>query len=205
MCGLFGWQVKHGDRRLTPLAAALMTQMVARGDDSWGYCQDGRVWKGLGEYPLNVPARSHRNALTLVAHTRSASVGPVSIPNAHPFHIGKIILAHNGGVSNWRDLNKEHKRDFEVDSMHIAAHIDEGRDVGELHGWGTVTWIREGEPHKVYVCKFNNGSFAAAKIYSGKEQLGIAWASTHDALIRSIGVAGFTSLRLVKVEDEIQY
>lgn len=42
----------------------------------------------------------------LVAHVRAASVGDVSESNCHPFHYGKFLMAHNGGVEDFDKIKR---------------------------------------------------------------------------------------------------
>jgi len=42
----------------------------------------------------------------LVGHTRSKTTGSNIRANAHPFRYGNIVMAHNGVISNWKDLIK---------------------------------------------------------------------------------------------------
>lgn len=204
MCGLLGWFTTHGERRLIPLAAALMVQMDDRGGHSWGYWADGKIWKGLGDIAEGVGARSLRNASVLMAHTRLASVGAVSIANCHPFTCGNIIGAHNGGISNHWELNKKYDRKFEVDSKHIFAQLDEGKPLSELEGYGAITWIDKARPGIVNLSRFNGGVLSAARVFSKNKQFGVVWASTQDALKRSLDAAGLDR-KWVNIENDRFY
>lgn len=54
----------------------------------------------------------------VIGHGRFATRGGVVVENAHPFKRGKIILVHNGTISNFDKLKAKHKKEgnFEVDS-----------------------------------------------------------------------------------------
>lgn len=61
----------------------------------------------------------------LMGHNRHATRGKVNTVNAHPYHVGRIVGAHNGTLdySCTRDL--ANNRDAETDSEQIMATLDE--------------------------------------------------------------------------------
>lgn len=204
MCGLFGWYLQRPDRRVVPLGAALSVLMDLRGTDSWGFyayphredkgtLTHSPIYKrGLGTFAMDVPSRGLKGFTMVMAHCRAASVGDVTVENAHPFHIGSVVGAHNGGIRNWNQLNKEYNRDFDVDSQHIFAHIDEQRPLKELHGYGAITYVHKDEPQRVHMCRWNAGTLAVARVFYGNnKRAGVVWASTLPALAQGLGAAGF--------------
>lgn len=42
----------------------------------------------------------------MVAHVRAASVGEVMESNCHPFHFGRAVMAHNGGVEEFSKIKR---------------------------------------------------------------------------------------------------
>jgi len=204
LCGLGGWDTIHGERRLVPLAAALMTEMVHRGDHSWGHYVDGKVFKGLGPIYKGVQARSVRNVKTWMFHTRLASIGAISIKNAHPYIKGHVIGAHNGSIYNYEEMNKKYNRNCEVDSEQIFEHLNDNEDLGELRGYGAITYIDDRFDKCIFCGKFNGGQLSAARIYSGGKQFGVVWASTDDALEAALEVAGLEYSE-VDIKPEYMY
>ncbi|HEY3067469.1 MAG TPA: glutamine--fructose-6-phosphate transaminase (isomerizing) [Methylomirabilota bacterium] len=106
MCGIFGYVGTRGDA--ADLVLRGLKNLEYRGYDSWGVAvaQDGhavlekRVGK-IGDAVPSLPA----SGLGL-GHTRWATHGGVTEPNAHP-HLdcdGHLALIHNGIVSNYREL-----------------------------------------------------------------------------------------------------
>lgn len=209
MCGQLGWFIKKPVRQLPPMAAVMEVTMDVRGDDSWGFygypykvdpkTKEGRIAysspvykRGLGTLTENVPARSLRNFAMFLGHSRDASVGKVTIENSHPYIIGNIVGAHNGAISHWDDLNKKYSRKYEVDSQHIFAHIDEGRSLKDIQGYGSIVWINRELPHRVNLVRWNeNSTLAIAELFfKTGEPLGVAWASTADDLASSVLVSG---------------
>lgn len=204
MCGIFGVYLKEPERRITAAYAVLSLAMDSRGGESWGYLkkpfdsEDFRLEKDIGPLSKNVSAFDLEDAQLLLAHSRSATVGDVKKENSHPFKFGEVVGCHNGGISNWEELNKKFDRNFEVDSMHIFAHLNEDKDLDDLSGWGTISWVdfRNWPETFVKFCKFNGGSLAFADLLrkKGKDTteniIGVAWASTEGALTGALEVAG---------------
>lgn len=85
-------------------------------------------------------------ACCIIGHNRAATVGKVTVDNAHPFQYGNITGAHNGSLSHWKDL--EGYAELDVDSKAVFNTIDlKGID----HTWksffgaAALTWWNEEE------------------------------------------------------------
>jgi len=206
MCGQFGvqWRERPGGANI-PLFAVLEVLMDDRGGHSWGFWADGVVRKGLGRITESIPARTLGGVKTLIAHTRLATTGKICESNSHPFEMGKIVGTHNGMIYNHEDLARHYDRKFEVDSMHIFAHLDEGQDLQELRGYGSAVWLHTDDLNTINFVRWNSGDLAIAEIYSkDKKLLGTAWASTPEALVPAIETTGLVD-RLIKVDEERHY
>lgn len=189
MCGLFGWQYsdKHDltDFQRTLIADILGREMTSRGRDSCGYAtwvpEDNHVYfdKETGTWEDSPFRLTACQADNLIGHTRFATVGAKTKANAHPYHIGKIIGAHNGGIFNHHELSTKYKRNFDVDSMHLIAHLNAGISVEEMEGYGTVTWFDLNDPGAIYLCAMRRGDLEIEVL---PNDAGIVWSSTRIGL-----------------------
>lgn len=77
----------------------------------------------------------------LMGHNRAATYGKITDDNAHPFEFDHIIGAHNGSLTDWKDLEGYSK--FDVDSKAVFLTIAEK---GIEHCWknflgaAALTW-----------------------------------------------------------------
>ncbi len=122
-----------------------------RGGDSFGM-YDGALSKTL-QPPRAVigtwEALNIRRHPFIMGHTRSASVGAVTINNAHPFRIGHVVGAHNGGITNFKELCTQFEvTGLEVDSQIIFWGLNEkGIDfLPYLKGTYACSWWDDREP-----------------------------------------------------------
>src|SRR5438552_2924761 len=129
MCGIFGYVGGDGDAAGIVLHG--LKQLEYRGYDSWGVAvaHDGRVALEkrvgkIGEAVAMLPPSGMG-----LGHTRWATHGGVTEPNAHP-HLdctGRLALVHNGIVSNYRELrgplvSAGHRFHSETDTE-VVAHL----------------------------------------------------------------------------------
>jgi hypothetical protein len=70
------------------------------------------------------------------------------------------VGAHNGIIHNDDDLAKKYNRKFEVDSMHLIAHIEEGKPTSEISGYGAVTYYKRNDPSRIYIAKGHSGDMS---------------------------------------------
>lgn len=208
MCGIFGWQwrqqmVPTRDKRVV-LATMLGDRNDNRGGKSWGWCAlptsqrtEFAISRGLGLIVSQAPAMATFSSL--FGHTRMPTTGSVCKENSHPFEIGNIIGAHNGMVHNWSELETKYqeRKKFAVDSMHIFAHLNEGKDMKELHCYGAIEWVeRDRNPEHLFLCKLSDsGDLAIART-----EHGIVWSSTKPALEAAMDAAELKIKEMVSVK-----
>lgn len=229
MCGIYGLQLRPGQElsayQRAVLVMTLAEEMESRGRESFGaalWTPDHAgntppvVLKGLGrvtEKGYSVLS-SLADSAGFFAHTRQPTGrSAVTVENAHPFWIGKVIGVHNGIVNNDDDLAKKYGRDFGVDSMHIFAHLNEGLPTKELSVWGTVLWVHEDDGFaKVYFARSGSGQWEVARLYreekhkdDGQPSIGTISASTTFAIRKAVERAGLYAQCLEIKSEHLYY
>jgi glutamine---fructose-6-phosphate transaminase (isomerizing) len=199
MCGIFGYVGAHGDTAAIVLRG--LKRLEYRGYDSWGVAviHDGRVALEkrvgkIGEAAAMLPP----SAIGL-GHTRWATHGGVTEPNAHP-HLdcsGRLALIHNGIVTNYRELRDPlvragHRFRSETDTE-VIAHLIEDALVqmpageGQLINAAIATFRRLEGLNAIVVLDAHSGQLVAAKSGSplviGWSDVGYLLASDYSALL----------------------
>ena len=134
MCGIFGYV---GERRdATEAVMEGLRRLDYRGYDSWGVAvldaSEIKVEKQVGVVSKERPTLP--GATVGIGHTRWATHGKVSVPNAHPHYASEksFVLAHNGIVENVDALRKQLKEDgyefhSETDTEAIVRLVEKKR------------------------------------------------------------------------------
>jgi glucosamine--fructose-6-phosphate aminotransferase (isomerizing) len=132
MCGIFGYVGGSGDAAGIVLRG--LKKLEYRGYDSWGVAvaHDGRVALEKRVGKIGDAVATLPDSAIGLGHTRWATHGGVTEPNAHP-HLdcaGRLALIHNGIVSNYRELREPlaragHRFRSETDTEVVAHLIEE--------------------------------------------------------------------------------
>ena len=210
MCGIFGY-VGHA-QNAADLVLRGLKKLEYRGYDSWGVAVGHRDQVVLakrtgkiGDAAPDLPASAIG-----IGHTRWATHGGVTEPNAHP-HLdcaGRLALIHNGIVSNYRELREPlvrsgHRFRSETDTEVVAHLIEEclaATPAGpeQLLSATMTAFRRLHGLNAIAVADVRTGQIAAAK--SGSP-LVLGW-SDHGHLLASDFSALLEHTRLVTfVED----
>lgn len=202
MCGIFGFSAPG----LTQFQRGILAVMLAKGNDergghSWGvlgHTAAGAVetHRGLGD--LTPEASVMGPYTSMFAHTRYATQGAKTVANAHPFQIGRVTGAHNGIVYNHEELSLVYDRDFEVDSMHLVAHLDAGLPMSDIEGYGALVWVQSDKPTRIFLSRMLQGDLSVRGVGTPDNVTGVVWSSDEDHLKDALAAAGI-------LEDTFEY
>lgn len=196
MCGLHGIFTNKKEHNADSFMRNAFTANMLRGVDSSGVAQ---IDVDLNEYnyhklPVSgnffvqdgvadgiLSAASKAKTLTM-GHVRAATVGKVSMANAHPFVVEQedeeygsrvLIGMHNGTLTGWSS-NKNAKY-YNVDSEWALNHIaEEGFDAFEdIRGAFCFTWWDSDKPTMLNIARNSERTLYVAMLKSG----GLAYAS----------------------------
>jgi hypothetical protein len=176
MCGIFGFSVLPGKVMDENLLAFLVSANEDRGNHAWGWWSPtARIVKGLGPATA-APWEALLSERTAFGHTRFATSGGQGRRQAHPWHLGRIIGAHNGQVYNAGDLRAKYGYPGTVDSQALLAHLSAGRPMFEAEGYGALEWVEAGKEGKgVCLSRLSaSGELWVARV----EGLGVVWTSS---------------------------
>lgn len=131
MCGIFGYA--NGKNASKTVLDGLKS-LEYRGYDSWGIATAKgskiKVVKNIGQLK-DINSSILPEGDVALGHTRWATHGGVTVPNAHP-HLdcsGKIALIHNGIVENFQfiksQLKSSHKFMSQTDTEVVAHLVEE--------------------------------------------------------------------------------
>lgn len=135
MCGIVGY-ITTGDKEFENtrrgfLKYALMLDTL-RGRDSTGVISVNKKFtvksfKGtVTGYRMATDKKFDEqvpNGWCAIGHNRSATIGEVTLDNAHPFTFGQVTLVHNGTLARDGDSLPSYDKTLEVDSMQIALSL----------------------------------------------------------------------------------
>ena len=220
MCGIGG--IIQLDRRKvfdeeTQLnAISLLGEMEKRGTHAWGVYiekKSGNYHTDCGVKDKTIPGELFKmpdsigeflndnggllyldKTHTILMHTRQETGGDPNINvNNHPFNTKNFILAHNGIISNDRELVKKYniETDIECDSYIIVALIQKWYDEGfsvknsiikmseELDG-GYACWLYDKDKRKLYLFRNNRNPI---QYYKDEDKGLLIFASEDDYIV----------------------
>jgi glutamine---fructose-6-phosphate transaminase (isomerizing) len=140
MCGIIGIL---GNNEVAPLLVEALKRLEYRGYDSAGIAtvHKGRLDRrravgklvNLSDLLVHEPLAGKAG----IGHTRWATHGTVTVPNAHPHKAGPVAVVHNGIIENFRELRSEltaagyafeSETDTETVALLLQMHMDQGAD-----------------------------------------------------------------------------
>jgi glucosamine--fructose-6-phosphate aminotransferase (isomerizing) len=133
MCGIVGY---IGEREAQNILIGGLKRLEYRGYDSAGIAtlaRDGTPTilreKGKVAELAKLQATNEVSDCIGIGHTRWATHGAPSVPNAHPHTAGRVTLVHNGIIENFQDLKeilgkKGYEFSSDTDTEVLAALVD---------------------------------------------------------------------------------
>jgi glucosamine--fructose-6-phosphate aminotransferase (isomerizing) len=174
MCGIIGYV---GPRNSVPLLIDGLRRLEYRGYDSAGIAligDDQKITVERNEGKLqgleDLISGLDLHSTTGIGHTRWATHGRPSVPNAHPHKVGRIALVHNGIIENYLSLREAligqgrtmaSETDTEVIAHLLDSHMQAGlgveealrKTLGEVEGAYALGVICEDTPGVIYAAK----------------------------------------------------
>ena len=128
MCGIIGYA---GSGDAPQILIEALKRLEYRGYDSAGIAvqENGglTIHKKQGRISVMEEALPNLKATVGIGHTRWATHGGVTVPNAHPHKAGRVALVHNGIIENFKELRAELRdagRTLESDTdSEVVAHL----------------------------------------------------------------------------------
>ncbi len=187
MCGIAGWCLnpKHSKTvSNADLTGQMLLDIEHRGTDATGVAwinpkTGKRVIRkapiSASKFVPNAGSTLCAGATTAILHTRYATQGsPKEQGNNHPIPRGKIVLTHNGHISNDRELFKQLgvPRVAQVDSEAVAALIAFSKDkpwqaLTEVYGTAALAWITANDPRNLHLARLNSSPLWIAQTNTG--------------------------------------
>ena len=164
MCGIIGYIAKNANTYVEVREKFIRNALIMgtiRGEDSTGVIAVDTNFKVKISRTLSAGnkfvdskqfAKMHSNGLgahnnwCMIGHNRSATIGEVSLGNAHPFVFGNITLVHNGTLNHNGASLPSYDKSLGVDSMQIALALSEVRPdnakamLNEINGAFCIVW-----------------------------------------------------------------
>jgi glucosamine--fructose-6-phosphate aminotransferase (isomerizing) len=173
MCGIVGYV---GSGNALPILIDGLKRLEYRGYDSAGIaCQNGKgieIYKTKGKIKdlQGVIPTDLANFCTGIGHTRWATHGVPSTPNAHPHCAGGVVVVHNGIIENYRELKSDlvtagseflSDTDTEVIPHLLRSMLGKGLSLHEalrqiiplLTGSFALGIMSETDPHTIYAVR----------------------------------------------------
>lgn len=159
MCGLVGFSGK-GKSNKKLLDELMLWNSLERGRDSSGIYtpKDGVIKNATPAWEFLKNKEFSEDKL-FIGHVRHGTIGSVIDANAHPFHEGTVVLAHNGTLRNqWTLCNKYDLKssDYNVDSNVICAILNKEKNanpLAEIEGTAALLFTDTINPEILYVFK----------------------------------------------------
>lgn len=197
MCGIAGFCLnpKH-HANTTELASQMLLDIEHRGYHATGVAWINKEGKrAITKAPISaskfIATKAGQNvckdATTAILHTRWATQGsPTVNDNNHPIPRGKIVLTHNGHISNDDQLFKQLKVDRigQVDSEAVAALLafTQGQHPADvltrIQGTAALAWITQDQGDTLHLARVSNSPLWIGQTLTGS----LVYGSTEETI-----------------------
>lgn len=199
MCGLVGYSGTEPFEE-EKVKLLMIWNSLERGMDSVGiYTPEKGLFKSLesGRTLFFSDTEKYKVEASnlFIGHVRAATIGGKTLNNAHPFKRGNYILAHNGTLTNHKELIEKYNLgllNIEVDSDVICASIcgENNFDVLSHIGGAVALLITNTEnPDTLYA--YTNGERPLYRGYSGNNMY-------ISSIKESLELLGLVNIKLFK-------
>jgi hypothetical protein len=212
-CGLFGLAAtKPIDSLMTEKIKALGLFNQNRGKDSCGYFNGEEIFKGADkekeffEFVCKNGIKIAENGNNIfIGHTRQSTYGASTIANAHPFNVNeRLIIAHNGTISNIWTLCWEHSVDskpIDVDSLALG-HILEKDGPGVLNEYEGYAALLLHELDKPNIMRVYHGMSKEYTYCNEVEERPLFWMKTPEGVYLSSLIGALNFIRNKETDEE---
>ncbi|EAQ12069.1 glucosamine--fructose-6-phosphate aminotransferase (isomerizing) [Maritimibacter alkaliphilus HTCC2654] len=198
MCGIVG---VLGTHEVSPIIVEALRRLEYRGYDSAGIAtiQEGGVLdrrRAVGKL-VNLSDELVHNPLpgkAGIGHTRWATHGGVTVPNAHPHKAGRVALVHNGIIENFATFRAEleaggYACESQTDTETVAGLVNVLMDQGmtpveavravlpRLEGAYSLLFLFEGEDDLMIAARKNSPlaiGHGDGEMYVGSDAIALA-------------------------------
>lgn len=201
MCGIAGFCLdpkEHKGADINALAGQMLLDIEHRGQHATGCAWiNSRGKRTIKKAPIaasrlvNHATNLCDNAPAAILHTRWATQGsPKNNSNNHPIPRGRIVLTHNGHISNDKELFKQLRvnRHAMVDSEAVAALLAFSNDapwqaLTQVKGTAALAWLEQDAHNTLHLARVNSSPLHIGQTKRGSLVYGSTYLTIENAAV----------------------